>query len=300
MDFRTPELDKLAAETIPAAYFELSAQDARDRYFADTRMLDGKQLAHNRFRTNPRSLVGHLLGQLALSGSERWLDLGCGNGFIAEQVRPHLADGQIVGLDIAPGVLDAARQRLTGVATDCDWIEGSADDLSMLGDNAFDRVTAIYMMHYVPDIAACLREVRRVLAPGGRFILTTDRPDSMVEMFDAHFTAMKHMGAPPHLFKATPKARISLDNGHEQLAVHFTTVELVTWQDQLRFAAVGPFLDFYHAHNYCCAASEPGDGLGPGFFTELRERVGEHVQQVIDKDGYFAITKFTGSFVCQP
>jgi hypothetical protein len=87
--------------------------------------------------------------------------------------------------------------------------------------------------------------------------------------------------------------------GHEHLAAHFAEIDLQTWQDQLRFSAVGPFLDFYAAHNYCCAASAPGDGLQPGFFTELRERVGEHVQALIDRDGFFAVTKFTGSFVCQ-
>lgn len=298
MDFRTPKLDRLAT-TMPDAYFQLSTADARDRYFADTRMLDGKQLAHNRFRTNPRTLVDHLVEQMALSGHERWLDVGCGNAFIAEQIRPHLAGGSIVGLDIAPGVLEAARTRMAGVATPCTWIEGSADDLSMFADDTFDRVTAIYMMHYVPDIDACLRETVRVLAPGGRFILTTDRPDSLVEMFDAHYTAMRQMSAPEHLFKATPKARISLLNGHEHLAAHFSVIELCTWQDQLRFSSVGPFLDFYAAHNYCCAASAPGDGLEPGFFTELRERVGEHVQTVIDQHGFFAVTKFTGSFVCQ-
>ncbi|MEV0754973.1 class I SAM-dependent methyltransferase [Streptosporangium sp. NPDC050280] len=298
MDFRTPALDQLA-DTIPQEYFELSAEDARDRYFADTRMLDGKQLAHNRFRTNPRTMVDHLLEQMALTGTESWLDVGCGNGFVAEQIRPHLSDGRIVGLDIAPGVLSAARQRMAGVATPCEWIEGSADDLSMFADNSFDRVTAIYMMHYVSDIDACLSDVVRVLAPGGRFILTTDRPDSMVEMFDAHFTAMKQMNAPKHLFKATPKARISLINGHDQLAAHFTEIDLRTWQDQLRFTAVDPFLDFYAAHNYCCAASQPGDELEAGFYTELRERVGEQVQTVIDRDGYFAVTKFTGSFICQ-
>ncbi|MFI6296644.1 class I SAM-dependent methyltransferase [Nonomuraea sp. NPDC050790] len=298
MDFRTPELDRLAT-TMPESYFQLNTADARERYFADTRMLDGKQLAHNRFRTNPRTLVDHLVEQMALAGHERWLDVGCGNAFIAEQIRPHLAEGSITGLDIAPGVLEAARTRMAGVATLCTWVEGSADDLSMFAQESFDRVTAIYMMHYVPDIDTCLREVARVLAPGGRFILTTDRPDSMVEMFDAHYTAMREMNAPEHLFKATPKARISLLNGHETLAAHFSAIELRTWQDQLRFASVGPFLDFYAAHNYCCAASAPGDDLETGFFTELRERVGEHVQAVIDERGFFAVTKFTGSFVCQ-
>ncbi len=298
MDFRTAEVDKLATDIIPAEYFELSAADARDRFFADTRMLDGKQLAHNRDRTNPRSMIDHLLEALALTGTEELLDLGCGNGFVLEHVRPHLSAGHIVGLDIAPGVLTAARDRLAGVATPCEWVEGTADDLSAFGTDTFDRVMANYMMHYVPDIGACVAEVRRVLRPGGRFLLTTDRTDSMVEMYEAHFAALTAMNAPRRLFKATPKGRISLDNGHRYLTPHFGGVELRTWQDQLQFSAPGPFLDFYSAHNYCCAASQPGE-LGPGFFTELHERVRELVAAVIDDRGYFAVTKFTGSFVCR-
>ncbi|MEV4383267.1 class I SAM-dependent methyltransferase [Streptosporangium sp. NPDC049644] len=297
MDFRTPEVDRLAAEVIPEEFFELSTQDARDVFFADTRMLDGKQLAHNRYRTSPRSLIDHLAEQLELAGTETLLDVGCGNGFVLEHLRPHLADGRIIGLDIAPGVLQAAEARLAGVATPCEWVEGSADDLSAFGDDSFDRVIATYMMHYVPDIDRCLAEVRRVLRPGGRFVLTTDRPDSMVEMYQTHFAVLREMDAPARLFKATPKARISLINGGEYLNPHFTQVELRTWQDQLRFADAEAFMAFYSAHNYCCAASAPGD-LGENFFAELRARARARVQAVIDRDGHFALTKFTGSFIC--
>lgn len=297
MDFRTPEVDKLATEVIPEEFFELSAEDARDVFFADTRMLDGKQLAHNRYRTNPRSLIDHLAEQLELSGTEALLDIGCGNGFVLEQLRPHLADGRIVGLDIAPGVLRAAEARLAGVATPCEWVERSADDLSCFEDDSFDRVIATYMMHYVPDIDRCLAEVRRVLRQGGSFVLTTDRTDSMVEMYELHFAVLREMDAPKRLFKATPKARISLTNGEEHLRPHFPHVELRVWQDQLRFARAEAFMAFYSAHNYCCAASEPGD-LGEDFFEELRERARARVQAVIDRNGYFALTKFTGSFVC--
>jgi hypothetical protein len=106
------------------------------------------------------------------------------------------------------------------------------------------------------------------------------------------------MLAPERLFKATPKARISLENGHDQLTPHFASVEQRTWQDQLQFATPEPFLRFYHAHNYCCAASEPGE-LDQEFFAELRERVRVQVQQVIDEQGFFAVTKFTGSFICR-
>ncbi|MFI9587788.1 class I SAM-dependent methyltransferase [Streptomyces sp. NPDC052236] len=299
-DFRTPGLDALAKEIIPEEHFEFSAETARDLFFNDTRMLDVKQWVHNAFRTNPKSMLAHMLDNLALTGTEDLLDLGCGNGFILEDLRPHLAGGSITGLDIAPAVLAAAQQRLHGIATPCRWIEGSADDLSMLGEDTFDRVMANYMIHYVPDLDRCFAEVRRVLRPGGIFQLTTDRTDSMLEMYQVHFTAMEAMGAPQDLFKATPKGRLSLANGTPQLQGQFERVETVAWQDQLRFSDPGPFMRFYEVgHNHCCASSEPDPRLDEDFFRELRERVRTQVQQEIDRNGYFAVTKYTGSFLCR-
>jgi ubiquinone/menaquinone biosynthesis C-methylase UbiE len=299
-DFRTPALDALADEIIPAEHFEFSPATARDLFFNDTRMLDVKQWVHNAFRTNPKSMLDHMLANLALTGSEHLLDLGCGNGFILEHLRPHLAAGSITGLDVAPAVLAAAQQRMHGTATDCRWIEGSADDLCMIGDGTFDRVMANYMIHYVPDLGRCFAEVRRVLRQGGIFQLTTDRTDSMLEMYQVHFTALKQMGAPGDLFKATPKGRLSLANGAPHLQKHFRQVETVTWQDQLRFTDPGPFLRFYQVgHNHCCASSEPDPRLDQNFFRELRDRVRTQVTRAIDANGYFAVTKYTGSFLCR-
>ncbi|MEU6935043.1 class I SAM-dependent methyltransferase [Streptomyces sp. NPDC046374] len=298
-DFRTPELDRLAQRIIPAAHFEFSTETARDLFFNDTRMLDMKQWVHNAFRTNPRSMVDHMRDNLRLTGTEDLLDLGCGNAFVIEHLRPAIADGTITGLDNAPAVLDAARRRLHGTATPCTWIEGSADDLSMLADDSFDRVMANYMIHYVPDLDACFREVRRVMRPGGIFQLTTDRPDSMLEMYDVHFRALTAMGAPEDLHRATPKGRLSLDNGRPQLEAHFDNVDVVTWQDQLRFTDPEPFMEFYRVgHNHCCASSEPDERLDEDFFTELRARVRAQVVSVIENKGNFAVTKYTGSFLC--
>jgi SAM-dependent methyltransferase len=299
-DFRTPALDALASEVIPAQHFEFSAATARDRFFKDTRMLDVKQWVHNVFRTNPKSMLDHMIDNLALTGTEDLLDLGCGNAFVLEGLRPHIAEGTITGLDIAPAVLEAAAVRLQGTATPCTWIEGSADDLSTLGDNTFDRVMANYMIHYVPDLDACFAEVRRVMRPGGIFQLTTDRTDSMLEMYQVHFSALKEMNAPDDLFKASPKGRLSLANGSPQLGRHFERVDVVTWQDQLRFTDPAVFMEFYTVgHNFCCAASEPDERLGEGFFRELRERVHAQVAAAIETGGHFAVTKYTGSFLCR-
>lgn len=285
---------------VPSEYFVLTAQDARDLYFADTVLVDPAQLVHHRYRTNPKSLHDHLIGLLALRGTEEVLDLGCGNGALIEAVRPHVAAGHLVGLDISPAMLAAARNRLAGVATPCEWVEASAEHLGMFPDHSFDRVTAVYMAHYVHDLPQCFREVRRVLRPGGLFVLATDDPATMPEMWTAHYTALRALDAPDHLFRTTPKARISLLNGARQLAPHFTAVTEHQWQDQLQFAAVEPFLDFYRAHNYCCARSTPeGRRLPADFFTGLETHVGRTAQAAIDETGLFAVTKLTGAFLCQ-
>ncbi|MFF4409527.1 class I SAM-dependent methyltransferase [Streptomyces sp. NPDC001404] len=299
-DFRTPALDALAQQVIPEKHFAFSAETARDRFFNDTRMLDVKQWVHNAFRTNPTSMVAHMADNLELTGTEDLLDLGCGNAFVLEHLRPYLADGSFTGLDNAPAVLTAAQQRMHGTATPCTWIESSADDLSMLDDNTFDRVMANYMIHYVPDLDRCFTEVRRVMRPGGIFQLTTDRTDSMLEMYQVHFAALQAMSAPENLFKATPKGRLSLENGAPQLEPHFEHVKTVAWQDQLRFTEPEPFMRFYEVgHNHCCASSEADERLDEDFFRELRERVRTQVQETIDAKGHFAVTKYTGSFLCR-
>lgn len=298
MDFRTPELDALASVVIPEQHFELRAEDARDSYFTDTSKLDAKQLVHDRFRTNPQALHDHLIGALDLRGTEELLDLGCGNGEILARIRPYLAAGHLTAFDIAPAALEAARQRLDGVATPCEFVEGTADDLSVFANDSFDRVMAVYMAHYVTDLDACFAEVRRVLRPGGRFVLATDRTDSMVEMWNVHFAALRDMNAPEMLFRATPKGRISLSNGTGQLTPYFASVERVDWQDQLQFGKVDAFMAFYRSCNHCCASSKPGMDLPPAFFTELEERVHARVQAAIEKVGYFALTKYTGHFIC--
>lgn len=298
MDFRTPELDALASAVIPEQHFELRAEDARDSYFTDTSKLDAKQLVHDRFRTNPRALHDHLIGALDLRGTEELLDLGCGNGEILARIRPYLAAGHLTAFDIAPAALEAARQRLHGVATPCEFVEGTADDLSVFANDSFDRVMAVYMAHYVTDLDACFAEVRRVLRPGGRFVLATDRTDSMVEMWNVHFAALRDMNAPEMLFRATPKGRISLSNGTGQLTPYFASVERVDWQDQLQFGKADAFMAFYRGCNYCCAGSKPGQGLLPAFFAELEERVHARVQAAIETTGYFALTKYTGHFIC--
>ncbi|MEU6828763.1 class I SAM-dependent methyltransferase [Nocardia beijingensis] len=298
--FGDPHLDKLAEKVIPTTHFEFDSALLRDSIFNTDRMLVVKQRIFEQYRVSGTPLAEHLLSCLQLTGDEALLDLGCGNGVQLEMVGRHLSSGRIVGLDIARGVLAAAHARLSRIGLDCELIESSADNLTMFATDSFDRVMANYMLHYVPDLGHCIAEVRRILRRGGRFVVTTNSTRSMVEMYDLHFEALRRLGAPEYLFKASPKGRISLENGEDLLSAQFDRVELRRRPDILEFRTVDPFLEFYAiGHNYCSAASRPDPVLDGAFFARLLDEIRSLAEHTIRTEGKLTITKLTGSFVCE-
>lgn len=109
---------------------------------------------------------------------ERCLDLGTGAGHTAAGLAE--AGAEVVGLDPAPGMLDAARRRY-GALPGVRFVQAPGDATG-LPDAAFDVVTARHTLHHHPDPGATLREVARVLRPGGRFVLVDEiTPDARVD-----------------------------------------------------------------------------------------------------------------------
>lgn len=102
---------------------------------------------------------------------ETVLDLGCGAGLdlylYAKKVGP---TGRLFGLDLAAPMLDKARSNLTGLGVNnVEWLHAPADAIP-LPDNSVDLVTANGIYNLSPDKDAVMREVARVLKPGGRTI----------------------------------------------------------------------------------------------------------------------------------
>ena len=108
----------------------------------------------------------------ALLGGVRALDLACGTGDIAARF---LAGGaQVVGLDITHRMLQLAAARLPDVPF------VAADMLALpFGDRRFDVVTTGYGLRNVPDLMTAIREIARVLKPGGTLLsLDFNRPSN--------------------------------------------------------------------------------------------------------------------------
>jgi SAM-dependent methyltransferase len=123
--------------------------------------------------------------------SDRVLDLGCGTGIVARQLRDRLGAGaRLTGADASPEMIAHART----LAPDIDWREANAMKLPF-ADASFELVVSQQMLQFVSDPAAALREIRRVLTSGGRLVAATWRPRRELPLFDVlGQIAERHLG----------------------------------------------------------------------------------------------------------
>jgi SAM-dependent methyltransferase len=101
----------------------------------------------------------------------RILDAGCGAGALSAALRDRGAS--VTGIDASAGMLDLARRRL---GPDADLRVADLADPLPFADDAFDDVVASLVLHYLQDWGPTLAELRRVLVPGGRLILSIEHP----------------------------------------------------------------------------------------------------------------------------
>jgi SAM-dependent methyltransferase len=114
-----------------------------------------------------------LMATAALQPGERVLDVACGTGLIArlaaEQVGP---TGSVTAVDLAPDMIDVARATPSHGGAPIDWQVGDATSLA-LPDDFYDVVLCQMGLMFMADRAAAIAEMRRVLATGGRLIVST-------------------------------------------------------------------------------------------------------------------------------
>jgi SAM-dependent methyltransferase len=107
-----------------------------------------------------------------LRDGERVLDVACGTGIVARLAAQHVgAAGDVTGLDLNAGMVAVARSLPSAPGAAITWIESSALDMR-LADASFDVVLCQQGFQFFPDKSAALREMKRVLSPGGRLLLS--------------------------------------------------------------------------------------------------------------------------------
>jgi ubiquinone/menaquinone biosynthesis C-methylase UbiE len=107
--------------------------------------------------------------------ARRVLDVGCGTGQLAVRLAEERHDARVTGCDFSFGMLEQAASRTHEV----DWVQGDALHLPF-ADAVFDAVTSTEAFHWFPNQVAALREMRRVLLPGGTALVAVATPSLAV------------------------------------------------------------------------------------------------------------------------
>ena len=105
---------------------------------------------------------------------DRWLDVACGTGAVAELAASAGAD--VTGVDLSPALIDTARQRADEQHLDIDYRVGDCEDLEF-DDASFDVLSSTCGIMFAPDHEATARELARVVRPGGRIGLANWTPE---------------------------------------------------------------------------------------------------------------------------
>jgi SAM-dependent methyltransferase len=118
-----------------------------------------------------------LLAMAEPVAGKRVLDLGCGEGYFARHLKARGASF-VVGMDQSAGMIELAQKQEAAEPLGIDYYEGCATDLAMFPDQSFDMTIAVFLFNYltVDQTRWCMREVARVVKPGGRFLFAVPHP----------------------------------------------------------------------------------------------------------------------------
>ncbi len=130
--------------------------------------------------------------RLAPAPGDSWLDLAGGTGAIAERAAD--AGANVTGLDLAPALIETAKERAAELGLEIDYVVGDAESLDF-PDASFDKVSSTCGIMFAPDHEAAARELARVTAPGGRIALANWTPTGgLAKMFKV---MAPYLPAPP-------------------------------------------------------------------------------------------------------
>ncbi len=134
------------------------------------------------------------------AGAVRVLDVGCGTGALAAAAVERWPQVRLTGLDVSAGMLAVAARELAGLPAAqrerIALIQAPADALPF-ADAAFDLVLTSFVLQLVPRPHRALREIRRVLVPGGAVGLVTWLEGGSLAADDAYADALAALGLEP-------------------------------------------------------------------------------------------------------
>lgn len=159
----------------------------------------GKELKHYR--------------EFGLTDGMSVVELGCGPGFVIEKILAEFVDLSVTGVEIDSYLVEYATGYMKALGADVKILEGSILDTG-LEDNSFDCAITRLVLEHLPDPVAAVKEVRRILKPGGKaifvdndfemHIMTFPHIPELKELYDAYCHSRSNEGGHPKIGRQLP------------------------------------------------------------------------------------------------
>ena len=259
----------------------------RFQYNSD-KNLYARQALHRGFSTNKYGWENWVFDQYMFKPNDRVIEFGCGNGSTwANNINKIPKDMKVILTDLSEGMLKSTKDNLLGVEKVIDY---SVMDIQNIEyeDSSFDCAIANHMLYHVQNKDFAISEIARILKSDGTFYATTNSLYNMtglkalVRNFDseldyASFSVAKEFG---------------LENGADQLAKHFDSVEIVVYEDSLHITEAKPLVDY--------VLSLEGHINIHDIMTESKKKdFYRYLEEIILREGSIDIPKSSGMFIAK-
>lgn len=258
-----------------------------EQQYAQSDNLRVRYETHARYSEQTSSFRSWVMPHLSIEAGDLVCDAGCGPGAYHEAIAAR--GGRVVAFDLSAGMAAEARDHARDGSLDTRILRASAMHIP-LRDGACDRLLAAHMLYYMPDIAGALREMRRVLRPGGRIMITANM--ATPSRFDeVEREAARALGI--ETVTENSAQRFSTDDIDLVRSV-FPEAERHVREDAFIFPAAEPAMRYWMSF---APDQVRGDPAREAALPALAAKMHDVIEEITEREGAFRAPKGGGCFV---
>jgi ubiquinone/menaquinone biosynthesis C-methylase UbiE len=246
---------------------------------------------HNQY--GGRNIDEWMLQLLRLTPGMKILDVACGSGKQVFSFCNSLkGDVDITGGDVSKDLLDQARRDSEKNQIKAKFVELDFNKPFKFSNDRFDLLSCCFAIYYAEDMPFTIREMHRVLKPGGRLFTSGPMPENKQVFYDVIREATNNKPIP-----AMPGSSRYDSEILNIIKECFSRVEVQLFENPLTFTSAEPFLEYTRA-----SLSEDRKLWGDFFkdkedFKRIMGQIKKVTRNRIDRDGQLVMTKVVGGFI---